>query len=89
MLGAAAGQPGNAQAAAAERALAEAETTLRRLQAAIEASADPAALVDPLNRAQERVMAAASNVTERRRLAPWAVPRSRRCWTTSVTWVRR
>jgi hypothetical protein len=58
MLGAAAGQPGNAQAAAAERALAEGETTLRRLQAAIEAGADPAALVDPLNRAQERVMAA-------------------------------
>jgi hypothetical protein len=57
MLGAA-GQPGNSQAAAAERALAEAETTLRRLQTAIEAGADPAALVDPLNRAQERVMAA-------------------------------
>jgi hypothetical protein len=58
MLGAAAGQPDNARAAAAQRALAEAETTLRRLQAAIEAGADPAALVDPLNRAQERVMAA-------------------------------
>jgi hypothetical protein len=38
--------------------LAEAETRLRRLQAAIEAGADPAALIDPLNRAQERVMAA-------------------------------
>ena len=36
----------------------EAETRLRRLQAAIEAGADPAALIDPLNRAQERVMAA-------------------------------
>lgn len=57
MLGAGAGQSDNAQAAAAQRALAEAETTLRRLQAAIEAGADPAALVDPLNRAQERVMA--------------------------------
>jgi hypothetical protein len=48
----------NARASAAERALAEAETRLRRLQAAIEAGADPAALIDPLNRAQERVMAA-------------------------------
>jgi hypothetical protein len=38
--------------------LAEAETTSRRLQAALEADADPAALIDPLNRAQERVVAA-------------------------------
>jgi hypothetical protein len=50
--------PANARASAAERALAEAETRLRRQQAAIEAGADPAALIDPLNRAQERVMAA-------------------------------
>jgi hypothetical protein len=55
MLGGAAGQPETARAASAERALAEAETRLRRLQAAIEAGADPAALIDPLNRAQERV----------------------------------
>jgi hypothetical protein len=58
MLGAAAGQPYNTQTAAAQRALAEAETMLRRLHAAIEAGAGPAALIDPLNRAQERVTAA-------------------------------
>jgi len=58
ILGAAAAEPANARASAAERALAEAEARLRRLQAAIEAGADPAALIDPLNRAQERVMAA-------------------------------
>jgi hypothetical protein len=44
--------------AAAERALADNETKLQRLQAAIKAGADPAALVDPLNRARGRVAAA-------------------------------
>lgn len=38
--------------------MAEVETRLRRLRVAIEARADPAALIDPLNRTQERVMAA-------------------------------
>lgn len=55
ILGAAASQADSTQAVAAKHALAEAETRLRRLQAAIEAGADPAALVDSINRAQEQV----------------------------------
>lgn len=57
LLGGTAGQA-EKRRAAAEQALAEAETTLRHLQAAIEAGAAPAALVDPLNRAHEQVVAA-------------------------------
>ncbi|MGH3982167.1 MAG: hypothetical protein ACRDST_05640 [Pseudonocardiaceae bacterium] len=37
---------------AAQKRLSEAETRLRRLQAAIEAGVDPAALVDAINEAQ-------------------------------------
>lgn len=42
----------------AKRRLDDAETRLRRLQAAIEAGADPAALVDAINRVQEERQAA-------------------------------
>ncbi|WP_433293721.1 recombinase family protein [Pseudonocardia sp. CA-142604] len=58
LLGVAPDQADDARTADAERAVAEAETKLRRLQAAIEAGADPAALIDPLNRAQEQLTAA-------------------------------
>ena len=77
MLGAAAGQPETTRAAVAERALAEAETRLRRLQAAIEVGADPAALIDPLNGAQERVIAARLERDQARRDLAAGMPRPR------------
>jgi DNA invertase Pin-like site-specific DNA recombinase len=46
----------------ARRRLADAETRLRRLQQAIEAGADPSALVEPLNRAAEERNAARSDL---------------------------
>lgn len=87
VLDSVAGRPADAQAVAAERKLAEAETTLRRLQAAVEAGADLAALIEPLNRAQERVTAA--RIERERAPSPgdWEGPKSRRCSTTSATWV--
>ena len=47
-----------ARGKAAARAVAEAEQRLRRLQSAIEAGVDPAALVEPIHRAQQEVDAA-------------------------------
>lgn len=50
---------------AVEKRAAEAEARLRRLQAAIEAGADPAALVDALNSAQEQRAAARAELEGR------------------------
>ena len=47
----------SARGAAAAKAVADAERRLRRLQSAIEAGVDPAALVEPINRAQEELEA--------------------------------
>ena len=58
MLDADAGKTATARGKAAARAVAEAEQRLRRLQSAIEAGVDPAALVEPINRAQQEVDAA-------------------------------
>jgi hypothetical protein len=46
------------RAAAADEAVADAEQGFRRLHAAIEHGVDPAALVEPINRAQEVLEAA-------------------------------
>ena len=58
LLGADASRTDTARGAAVGKAVAEAEQRLRRLHAAIEAGVDPAALVEPINRAQEELEAA-------------------------------
>ena len=57
LLSADANSHDSARGAAAAKAVADAEA-LRRLQSAIEAGVDPAALVEPINRAQEELEAA-------------------------------
>jgi len=58
MLDADASKTTTARGKAAANAVAEAEQRLRRLQSAIEAGVDPAALVEPINRAQQELDAA-------------------------------
>ncbi|HWM06489.1 MAG TPA: hypothetical protein VNP92_29460 [Actinophytocola sp.] len=58
LLNAGASRTATARGAAAAKAVAEAEQWLRRLHAALEAGVDPAALVEPINWAQEEMEAA-------------------------------
>ena len=58
LLSADANSQDSARGAAAAKAVADAERRLRRLQSAIEAGVDPAALVEPINRAQDELEAA-------------------------------
>ena len=69
----------------ATKAVAEAEQRLRRLHVAIEAGVDPAALVEPINRAQEELEAA--RVEQQHVPAAWAMgePSCKRRSTTSGT----
>jgi hypothetical protein len=83
VLGAAVDQPGSAGATAARRAFADAETRLRRWQAAVEAGADPVALVGPIARAQEQVVAARVECDRAPRSGAPSGVRSKRC---SIAW---
>lgn len=64
LLAADSGAGDDARQQQAKRRLDDAETRLRRLQGAIEAGADPAALIDAINRVQEERLAARADLEQ-------------------------